>query len=107
MGRKHASEDRLKQILKQAYRAGEMDAVHGVDTQTLMGRIRHLAASREETSPGLALDRLFWRLAPAAGALIAILAMVAINLDFIPDAEVWSMLHYENEAAAMMQILLL
>ena len=32
--------------------------------------------------------------------------MVAVNLDFAPDAA-WSMLSYENEAADMVQNLLL
>ena len=33
----------------------------------------------------VALDRIFWRLVPVAGALIVILALVAVNLDFLPD----------------------
>lgn len=107
MERKHASENHLRQILKQAYRTRETNAVPDVDPRALMGRIRRLAASREEASLGALLDRLFWWLAPATGAMIAILAMVVVNFDFIPDADAWSMLCYENEAAAMMQTLLL
>jgi hypothetical protein len=107
MGRRHASEEQLKQILMQAYRARKMDAVPEVDPRALMGRIRRLTASREENSLGALLDRLFWRYAPVTGAMIAILAVVALNLDFIPDADVWSILYYENEATAVMQTLFL
>jgi hypothetical protein len=104
---KDASEDRLQQLLQQAYRAGASAPAPVVASPALMRRLRQQAASKEERAPFGALDRLFWRLAPAAGALIAILAMVAVNLDFFPDAAVWSLLSYESEASAMVQILLL
>ncbi len=107
MGRRHDAEDQLRHILKQAYRARDTDPVPDVDARVLMGRLHRLAASRAETLPGAALDRFFWRLVPVAGALIAILVVLAGHLYFIPDVEVWSMLHYENEAAATMQTLLL
>ena len=106
MGRKHTSADKLQQILKQAYRQRAAEADPAADPQALMRRIRHLAASDAAASPGVLLDRLFWRLVPAAGALIALLTLVAVNLDFAPDAA-WSMLSYENEAADMVQIVLL
>lgn len=106
MGRKDMSAVNLHKVLKQAYRQKAAEGAPAVDAQALMRRIRHLAASEPAASPAALLDRLFWRLVPAAGALIAILAMVAVNLDFFPDAA-WSMLSYENEAAAMVQILLL
>ncbi len=106
MGRKHASAEKLRKILKGTYRQRALGADPEVDPHRLMRRIRHLAASETAASPGVYLDRLFWRLVPTAGALIAILAMVAVNLDFAPDAA-WSMLSYENEAADMVQNLLL
>ena len=107
MDRRHDAENRLKQILKQAYRAREMDPVSDVDVRALMGRLRRLAASRADTLSAAGMDRLFWRLVPAAAALIAILVIVAGNLYVVPDAEVWSMLHYETETVATMQTLLL
>jgi hypothetical protein len=105
MEAKGASEDRLQQLLKQAYEAGEAEPTPAVASAALMRRIRRLAASKGSHSPLVALDRIFWRLVPAAGALIVILALVAVNLDFLPDAAVWSLLSYESEAAAMVQIL--
>ena len=105
MGPKPTSEVKLRQVLKQAYRQRAAEPAPAADPQALMRRVRHLAAS-EAASPGVFLDRLFWRLAPVAGALIAVLAVVAVNLDFAPDAA-WSMLSYENEAADMVQTLLL
>ncbi len=106
MGPKPTSEAKLHQVLKQAYRQRTAaPAPAAAESQALMRRVRHLAAS-EAASPVVFLDRLFWRLAPVAGALIAVLAVVAVNLDFAPDAA-WSMLSYENEAADMVQILLL
>lgn len=105
MGRKHTSAENLHRVLQQAYRQKTAEG-DPADAQALMRRIHHLAAAEPASSPVALLDRLFWQLVPAAGALIAILAMVAVNLDFLPDAA-WSMLSYENEAAAMVQILLL
>lgn len=107
MDRRHDAEDRLRHILQQAFRAREMDPVSDVDARVLMGRLRQLAASRAGTLPAAGMDRLFWRLVPAAAALIAILVIVAGNLYLVPDAEVWSMLHYETETVATMQTLLL
>jgi hypothetical protein len=107
MSGKQTAEKNLQKLLQQAYRAGVSGTVPEVGPQALMRRIRHPSARPEETSADAFLDRLFWRLAPAAGALIAILAMVMLNLDFIPDTDVWSLLSYESEAAAMAQILLL
>ncbi len=104
MGRKPTAEEKLHKVLRQAYRQRATAAEPEADPQALMRRVRHLAAS-EGATPGVFLDRLFWRLAPVAGALIAVLALVAVNLDFAPDAA-WSMLSYENEAADMVQMLL-
>ncbi len=103
--RKPSSADNLQKMLQAAYRH-RADASDGaVDSQALMRRIRHLAAAEDAPSPGEVLDRLFWRLVPATGALIAILALVAVNLDYLPDAT-WSMLSYETEATEIAQLLL-
>jgi hypothetical protein len=71
-----------------------------------MRRIRELAEPPAVASPGMLLDRLFWRLAPAAGALIAVLALAAFNLDLVPQDSVWSLWSYESEATAIAQIML-
>ena len=104
MGLKPSPEEKLHKVLKQAYRQRAAEPAPAADHRALMRRVRHLAAS-EAASPGVFLDRLFWRLVPVAGALIAVLAVVAVNLDYAPDAA-WSMLSYEIEAADMVQMLL-
>jgi hypothetical protein len=102
----HPSADNLQKILKQAYRQ-KADAAHPpVDSHALMRRIRQLGDTETAASPGAFLDRFFWRLIPAAGALIVVLALVAANLDFAPDLA-WSLFSYENEAVDMVQNLLL
>ncbi|MDJ0721794.1 MAG: hypothetical protein QNJ04_09195 [Desulfobacterales bacterium] len=103
---KHPSANKLHKILKQAY-LQRADAAHPpVDSNALMRRIRQLGDTGTAASPGAFLDRFFWRLVPAAGALIVVLALVAAGLDFAPD-QAWSLLSYENEAADMVQNLLL
>lgn len=106
MGLRHESEDRLRAILQQAYHARGADAVSEAESRELMRRIRGLAEPKSAASPGMVLDRLFWRLAPAAGALIAVMIAVAFNLDLVPEATVWTLWSYESEASEIAQIML-
>ena len=79
MIRKHPSADKLHKLLRQAYRERVGGAHTPADSQELMRRIRQLEA---------------------------VLALVAVNLDFAPDAA-WSLFTYESEAADLVQTLLL
>ncbi len=103
---KHRSADKLHQILKQAYRERAGKEHPPADSQALMRRVRRLGVAEASAAPGAFLERFFWRLVPAAGALIVVLALVAVNLDFAPDAA-WSLLSYEDEAVDMVHILML
>lgn len=106
MGPRHESEDRLQAILQEAYHARGTDEIAEVEPQALMRRIRRAAEPKPAALPGMVLERLFWRLAPAAGALIVILAMVAVTYDFSPDPTLWSLWTYETEATEIAQTML-
>jgi hypothetical protein len=108
MTHKHdETEKKLQLILQQAYRSHPTFEEDQIDPRAIMRRIHSLPKNERETGAGETLDRLFWRLTPMAGALIAILAVVILNLDFIPDAEAWSTLTYEKDAADIIQLFML
>ena len=69
-----------------------------------MDRIHLLATKDRELSLGELLERFFWHLAPASGALIVILGVVLLNFDFVADAEVWPLLAFESETYSLMQM---
>jgi len=96
--------ERLRDLLRATHRAREnpvIDARWGVQT---MRRIRQQAAAERPTA-GFE-ETFFWRWFAAGGVAAAVLMVVVLNFQFIPDADLWSILLYENETLSMMQAFL-
>jgi len=92
----------LCELLRTAHREREQGAMEGPWQQRTLHRIRHLAAAGRPTAAGL-LEAYFWRWFSAGGVAIAVLTVVLLNFEFIPDADLWSFLLYENETLTMLQ----
>jgi len=100
-------EENLQRLLREAYRARSEDPTSPGDGAALMRRIAGLPqASRPALMP-VDLERLFWRLAPTAGVLIAVMLLLVISLGVTPASEIWPLLSYDAAAAAFMQSIIL
>lgn len=97
--------ERLKNLLRTAYREKERLGVGDRWPEQAMRRIRNLAA--EETPPSFAqaFGNLIWRLAPAAGAFIIILSVVLINSDTPSTYDLYQLLTYEFESSSFSELI--
>lgn len=104
--RRHGEEN-LQRLLRAAYHSRAEGPAAGGDGAALMRRIAGPPQAAPSFFQDAALERLFWRLAPAAGVLIAVMIVLVANLEVMPDAEIWPLLSFDNAAAAVMQSLFL
>jgi fumarate reductase subunit D len=48
-------------------------------------------------------EPFFWHWFTAGGVATAVMALLLLNFQFVPDADLWSFLIYENEIVNIMQ----
>jgi hypothetical protein len=97
--------EKLRALLRAAHHAREDLAIDAQWGEQTMRRIRYLAAGRSTTAAGPG-DALFWRWFAVGGVATAVMAVVVLNFQFIPDVDLWSFLLYENETMTMLQAFL-
>lgn len=93
----------LRDILSQAYREKEHLAVGEQWQFGVMRRIRHLAPLKAQPDYLMFLGQFVWRLTPAACLLILVLTGVLLQLDFIPEYEMFSELMNGTETLTLAQ----
>jgi len=85
------------------HQARENLAIDDRWTHQTLRRVRHLAASGRPLSAAGLWEPFFWRWFAAGGLATAVMAVLLLNFQFIPDADLWSFLIYENEIINIMQ----
>ena len=103
MKTKSTRSEKLRDLLRGAHHERENLVIEGQWTQQAMRRIRHLAASKSPVSTAWLWEPFFWRWFAAGGVATAVMALLLLNFQFIPDGDLWSFLIYENEIINMMQ----
>jgi len=98
--------DKLQDLLREAHHARENQAVDEQWARQTMHQIRHLAATEQPLSRAGLGESFFWRWFAAGGVATATMIVLLLNFQFIPDADLWSFLVYENETMNMMQAFL-
>ena len=97
--------EKLRALLRGAHQRPEDFAVDTRWRERAMARIRRLAAGGTSTAAALG-DALFWRWFAVGGVATAVMAVVLLHFQFIPDVDLWSFLLYENETMTMLQAFL-
>jgi len=95
--------ERLRELLRGVHQARENLVVDAQWTHRTLRRVRHLAASEDSVSTAWLWEPFFWRWFAAGGVATAVMAFLLLNFQFIPDADLWSFLIYENEIINIMQ----
>jgi hypothetical protein len=95
--------EKLRQLLRATHHAREHPVSDGQWTRQAMRRIRHLAVSEDAVSTAWLWEPFFWRWFTAGGVATAVMALMLFNFQFVPDADLWSFLIYENEIVNIMQ----
>ena len=103
MKTKLSRSEKLRHLLRVAHHAREHPVSDGQWTRQAMCRIRHLAASEDPLSRAWLWEPYFWRWFTAGGVATAVMALLLLNFQFVPDADLWSFLIYENEIVNIMQ----
>jgi protein tyrosine/serine phosphatase len=103
MKTKFGRSEKLRHLLRATHQAREHPVSNGQWTRQAMRRIRYLAASEAPVSTAWLWEPFFWRWFTAGGVATAVMALVLLNFQFVPDADLWSFLIYENETMNMMQ----
>ncbi len=98
--------ERLRELLRGAHQARENLVVDAQWTRQTLRRIRDLAASERPLSTAGLWEPFFWRWFAAGGVATAVMGLLLFNFQFVPDADLWSFLIYENETMNMMQAFL-
>ena len=98
--------EKLQDLLRGVHRARENQVVDEQWTRQTMRQIRHLAATEQSVSRAGGGESFFWRWFAAGGVATATLIVLLFNFQFLPDADLWSFLVYENETMNMMQAFL-
>lgn len=98
--------EKLRHLLRAAHHARENTAVDEQWARQALRRIRHLAASESPSVSVNPWDSFSWRWFAAGGMATAIMALMLLNYQFVPDADLWSFLVYEDETMSMIQALL-
>ena len=88
--------DGLLGVLRRAYRDKKPPQVQEPWRTDTMRRIRHLT-SLNKTVGLFFFERIVWRLAPVATALIIAISMALINLDPEPGRGVFDLMTYQSE----------
>lgn len=98
--------EKLRHLLRAAHHGREDLVIDPQWEAQTMCRIRHQAeAGRSMAQAGLG-DALFWRWFAVGGAATAVMTVVLLNFQFVPDVDLWSFLLYENETMTMLQAFL-
>ncbi len=103
MKTKFGQSEKLRHLLRAAHHAREHPVSDGQWTQQAMRRIRHLAATEGPVYTAWLWEPFFWRWFTAGGVATAVMALLLLNFQFVPDADLWSFLIYENEIINTMQ----
>ena len=98
--------EKLQDLLRGVHRAREHQVVDDKWTRQTMRQIRHLTATGHPVSKAGPAESYFWRWFTAGGLATATLIVLLFNFQFLPDADLWSFLVYENETMNMMQAFL-
>jgi|GEM_PF-2139060 len=98
--------ERLRRLLQETHHARENLTGDNLWARQTMRRIHHLAVSGRTSSAVDFLEPYFWRWFTAGGVATAVMALLLLNFQFVPDADLWSFLIYENETMNMLQALL-
>ena len=75
--KRHARDERLIELLQSAYFAKNHRLVDDRWQRSVMQRIRSMEPISRQSSDGLSLERLLWRMAPAVALFTADHALVA------------------------------
>jgi hypothetical protein len=97
--------EKLRDLLRVAHHAREDGVVDPQWGERTMRRIRHLAAAGRSAAADR-WDALFWRWFAAGGLATAVMVVVLLNFQFVPDVDIWSFLLYENDSMTMLQAFL-
>jgi hypothetical protein len=95
--------EKLRQLLRATHQSREHPISDGQWARQTMRRIRHLAATEGPASTAWLWEPYFWRWFTAGGVATAVMAVMLLNFQFVPDADLWSFLIYENEIVNIMQ----
>lgn len=106
MKNKTERSDKLRELLRAAHRERDHCKVDPHWRQRTLGRIRHQAAAGRPMPAERFLETYYWRWFAAGGLASALLTAALLNFQFIPDADMWSFLLYENETLTMLQAFL-
>ncbi len=72
--KRHARDERLIELLQSAYFAKNHRLVDDRWQRSVMQRIRSMEPISRQSSDGLSLERLLWRMAPAVALLVVMVA---------------------------------
>lgn len=98
--------ERLRSLLRETHYARESRPDNPLWARQTLQRIRELAASGRTRSAYDFWEPYFWRWFTAGGVATAVMTLLLLNFQFVPDADLWSFLVYENETMNMFQALL-
>ena len=84
-------------VLRRAYRDKETPEVHEPWRADTMRRIRQLPSLNKAAISLFAFERIVWRMAPVAAALIIVISLALMNLDMYPDHGVFDLMTYQSE----------
>jgi len=98
--------EKLRDLLRGVHHAREDLAIDAQWTRQTLRRVRHLAAAERSLSTVGLWEPFFWHWFAAGGVATAVMALLLINFQFVPDADLWSFLLYENETMNMLQAFL-
>ena len=88
--------DGLLNVLRRVYRDKEAPQVQEAWRADTMRRIRQLPSLN--MAPGLfSFERIVWRMAPVAAALIIAISVALINQDMYPGRGVFDLMTYQME----------
>ena len=88
--------DGLLSVLLRAHREKEAPQVQESWRDDTMRRIRQLPSLNMATSL-LSFERIVWRMAPVAAALIITISVALINLDMYPERGLFDLMTYQSE----------
>lgn len=97
--------ERLKHLLRAAYREKERLEVGESWPELAMRRIRSLAANETPSAFVQAFGNLVWRLAPAAGLIIIMLSVVLIKTETSSTYDLYQLLTYEFESSSLSELI--
>jgi hypothetical protein len=86
----------LLSVLRRAYRDKKAPHVEEPWRADTMRRIRQLPSLNTAAGSLFTFERIAWRMAPVAAALIIVISMALINSDMYPDQGVFDLMTYQS-----------